>query len=109
MSKLILKEKPTLADFQEWAKQMRKKRGFADETIIEECLLLGEEVGELFKTVRNHKTKIVFDNKESKITEVKHELADVFIMLVCVANSVGVDLEKAFRDKEEINKKRKWE
>jgi NTP pyrophosphatase (non-canonical NTP hydrolase) len=108
MSKLFLKENPTLSDFQKWAEEMRKKRGFDEETIVEECLLLGEEVGELFKAIRNHKTDIGFDNKNSKVAAVEHELADVFIMLTCIANSAGVDLEKAFRDKEEINKKRTW-
>jgi NTP pyrophosphatase (non-canonical NTP hydrolase) len=108
MSKLHLKNDPTLDDFQKYVKEMRIERGFDNESIIEECLLLGEEVGELFKAVRKHKTEITFDNKNSKSTEVEHELADVFIMLICVANNAGVDLEKVFRDKEAINKKRKW-
>ena len=108
MTKLILKENPTLADFQEWIKIMRKERGFDDESIIEECLLLGEEVGELFKAIRKHHTKIVFDDETSQNTEVAHELADVFNMLLCVANSAGINLEDAFRNKENINKKRKW-
>jgi len=31
---------------------MVKERGFENETVLEQCLLLGEEVGELFKAVR---------------------------------------------------------
>ena len=38
-----------------------------------------------------------------------HEAADVFIYLLDICNHFGIDLEKAFRDKEEINKKRTWE
>ena len=108
MSKLILKENPTLADFQKYIKQMRKIRGFEKESPVEECLLLGEEVGELFKAVRKHATDISFDNKNSKVTKIAHELSDVFSMLLCVTNNLGVDLEKAFREKEKINKQRKW-
>ena len=35
-------------------------------------------------------------------------MADVLIYLLDLANVLGVDLEKAFREKEEINKKRNW-
>ncbi len=108
MSELNLKKEPTLKDFQKYIKDMRVERKFDDETIVEECLLLGEEVGELFKAVRKHKTEITFDNKKSKVTEIEEEISDVLIMLICVANSAGVDIEQAFRDKEEINKKRTW-
>ncbi len=108
MSKLILKNNPTLKDFQEYIKDMRVERGFDDETIVEECLLLGEEVGELFKAIRKHKTKIGFDNHNSEITQIEDEIADVLIMLVCVSNGAGIDIEKAFRNKEEVNKKREW-
>jgi NTP pyrophosphatase (non-canonical NTP hydrolase) len=108
MSKLTLKKEPTLKDFQEYVKDMRVERNFSDETIIEECLLLGEEVGELFKAIRKHKTEIAFDNKNSKVTQVEEELSDVLTMLICVANNAGVDIEQAFRYKEEINKKRRW-
>lgn len=38
----------------------------------------------------------------------KEELADVFIYLLSLANMHGLDLEEAFREKEEINKQREW-
>jgi NTP pyrophosphatase (non-canonical NTP hydrolase) len=108
MSKLYLKDKPTIEDFQNYVRDMRIERGFDNETLIEECLLLGEEMGELFKAIRKHKTTIACDNKNSKITQIEEEIADLFIMLLCVSNSVGIDVEQAFRNKEKINKKRKW-
>lgn len=109
MPKLIIKKNPTLSDFQKYATDMEKQRGFQDETIIEQCLLLGEEVGELFKAVRKNNTNLSFDNKNSKAKEVADELADIMIYLFCISNRLGVDLEKAIRDKEAINKKRIWE
>lgn len=108
MPKLILKEKPTLKDFQEYAQKMEKERGFEDETILEQCLLLGEEVGELFKAIRKNKTNLNFDYKNSKSGEIPDEMADIMMYLFCLANRMDVNLETAIRSKEEINKKRKW-
>ncbi len=108
MGELLLKKNPTLSDFQEWIVRMREKRGFDNEAILEECLLLGEEVGELFKAVRKYETSISYDNESSKKVNLEYELADVFNMLLCIANSAGVNLEEAFRKKENINKGRKW-
>jgi NTP pyrophosphatase (non-canonical NTP hydrolase) len=68
--------------------------------------MLGEEVGELFKAVRKAE-KIKLDHN-SKITSVSEELADVLIFLCSIANKFEIDLEKAFREKEEINKTRSW-
>ena len=39
---------------------------------------------------------------------VAEELADVFIYLCSLANMHNIDLEQAFRDKEEKNKQRTW-
>lgn len=50
--KIKISKKPTLRDFQNYAREMVKERGFENETVLEQCLLLGEEVGELFKAVR---------------------------------------------------------
>ena len=101
-----LKENPTLADFQQYVKELEIERGFSNETIIEKCLLMGEEVGELFKAIR--KTQNIKTDAESRIGEVSHELADILIYLCAIANRHGLNLEEAFRTKEEINKKRIW-
>jgi NTP pyrophosphatase (non-canonical NTP hydrolase) len=68
--------------------------------------LLGEEVGELFKAVRKSEGLAVDEN--SSFTEIGDELTDILIYLCAVANRKGIDLEKAFREKEEKNKKRTW-
>jgi len=108
MTDLNLKENPTLGDFQEYAKKMVKERGFENETILEQCLLLGEEVGELFKAIRKESTNISID-KQSQFGDIGHEMADIMMYLFCLANNLEIDLEKAWREKEEINKKRKWD
>jgi len=108
MSELFLKENPTLADFQKYAEEMEIERGFTKETILEKCLLFGEEVGELFKAVRKNNTNIKFDHKNSSVDSIKNEMADIMMYLLVIANKLDIDLEDAFRKKEEINKKRKW-
>ena len=101
-----LQSKPTLEDFQQYVTELEKERGFARQTTIDKCLLLGEEVGELFKAVRKSEGLSVDTN--SHFTEIGDELADIFIYLCAIANRKGIDLEAAFRKKEEKNKQRIW-
>ncbi len=102
----VLGEKPDLDDLQGYVRKLEEERGFTNKTVIEQSLLLGEEIGELFKAVR-HVTGLGVDAK-SQIGEVDSELADVLIMLCSIANRLGVRLEKAFRDKERLNHTRQW-
>lgn len=101
-----LNEKPTLNDYQKYVTELENERGFAHQTIIDKCLLLGEEVGELFKAVRKSEGLAVDSN--STFTEIGDELTDIIIYLCAIANRKGIDLESAFRAKEEKNKKRVW-
>lgn len=105
-SKLLLKENPTMADFQQYVKEMKAERGFRVEPIYE-CCLLAEEVGELISAVRKN-TKGGSIGSGSVAGNVKLELADVLIYLCSIANIHGINLEEAFREKEEINKQRTW-
>jgi NTP pyrophosphatase (non-canonical NTP hydrolase) len=101
-----LTKNPTLENFQKYVEELENERGFAYQTIIDKCLLLGEEVGELFKAVRKSEGLAVDSN--SNFTEIGDELADIFIYLCAIANRKGIDLETAFLKKEEKNKKRVW-
>ena len=106
MNYLELKHNPTLKDFQDYVVTLEIQRGFADQNVIEKCLLLGEEMGELFKSVR--KTSKLKTDINAKIGSVSEEIADILIYLCSIANRYGIDIEQAFRDKEEINKNRTW-
>ena len=101
-----LREKPTLDEFQKYVSELERERGFERQDILKKCLLLGEEVGELFKAVRNQERMSV--DASAAISSVEEELADVLIMLCAVANRSDVSLERAFRRKEERNKQRTW-
>ena len=101
-----LGNKPTLKEVQEYVGALEKERGFSETSVIQNCLQLGEEIGELFKAVRkSEKLKV---DQNSVFTSVEEELADIIIYLCSVANRYNIDLETAFRNKEEANKKREW-
>ena len=102
-----LKSSPTLSDFQRYVMEMKQERGFNTTDKFYECCLLAEECGELISAVRKNNKKGSVGSG-SQIGNVAEELADVFIYICSLANMHGIDLEQAFRDKEEINKTRTW-
>lgn len=107
MNQLNLKQNPTLSDFQKYVAMLVKERGFDKETVPEMFMLFLEECGEMAKAAR--KTQKIKTDKNSEKFHLNHEVADVFIYLLDICNHFGIDLEKAFREKEEVNKKRVWE
>lgn len=102
-----LPERPTLADIQEYVRATCRYRGFDKESLQDSFIMLTEEVGELAKGLRKHGGVTVA--ADSVVGDVAHEAADVLWMLLCVCNHLGIDLEQAFRTKEEKNKQRTWQ
>jgi NTP pyrophosphatase (non-canonical NTP hydrolase) len=102
-----LATRPNLEDLQTYVRQLEDERGFTENTIQQSCLLLGEEVGELFKAIRKQQ-KMKLDSTAS-VGNVDEELADILIYLCSIANRLDINLEQAFRDKEEVNKQRTWQ
>jgi len=101
-----LNDYPTLADFQTYVGRLETERGFEDQAARDKCLLLGEEIGELFKAVR--KVEGLKVDAASRFGTISEELADIFIYVCAIANRYGIDLETAFREKEAINHQRSW-
>jgi NTP pyrophosphatase (non-canonical NTP hydrolase) len=106
-SELHLKDQPTMADFQHYVAGLIKECGFTGQPITEVFMRFSEEVGELAKAAR--KSSGLRVDKNSDHFDVGQEMADVFIYLLTIADHFNIDLEKAFREKEEINKQRVWE
>jgi len=106
MNELVLKDDPVLRDFQEYVKRLETERGFTQQNAIEKCLLLGEEMGELFKAVR--KAMKLKTDINANVGPIDEEIADMMIYLCSIANRFDTDIEQAFRIKEEQNKKRIW-
>ena len=101
---LILPDTITLANLQKFVANLEEERGFSDQSVLDKCLLLGEEVGELFKAIRQAEG-LKMDNPGG---DIGHELADVLIFICAIANRYNIDLDQAFREKEAINSKRTW-
>ena len=101
-----LPQNPTLQHLQDYVAQLEIERGFDSQGLRDKCLLLGEEVGELFKAIRKSEGLTV--DPQSEIGETAHELADILIFLCAIANRCDIDLEAAFRAKESLNHQRTW-
>jgi len=102
-----LSERPTLADLQAYVVELENERGFSQQSARDKCLLLGEELGELFRAVRRAEGLAV--EASSRAADVADELADCLIYLCALANRYGIDLESAFRAKETRNATRTWQ
>ena len=105
---LHLKQNPTLRDIQQYVAELEKDRGFDRNTVLEKYLLLSEEIGELAKCIRKNASTMRTDSAKHYEFDTAGEFGDILILLSALANRLDVDLEQAFRDKEEINKKRTW-
>jgi NTP pyrophosphatase (non-canonical NTP hydrolase) len=95
-----------LDEIQRYVATMEIERGFADRDVLSQCLLLGEEVGEVFKAVRKRQQLGIDPN--SHVGSIDEELADVLIYVCSIANRYGIDLDEALRRKEARNEQRSW-
>ena len=102
-----LPDQPDLYCLQQFYSKVARLRGFHEETRVEIMLLLVEEIGELAKAIRAMEDLTVSATDPAP-KDVQLELADCLNYLIHMANSVGVNLEVAFREKERINASRNW-
>ncbi len=105
-----LPDEPTMADFQRYVHDLEAFHGWLDVDLIHNCFLMGEEVGELFKAVRRQ-VKLFNEGKDpgpDGTEPVAEELVDVLNYLLAIANRLGIDVEQAFRDKNQKNLERTW-
>jgi NTP pyrophosphatase (non-canonical NTP hydrolase) len=109
VSNLSLGPDPTLSDLQQYVRDMMRERSFSSdrEYLAKLFMLLVEEVGEFAKATRKSAgMKMATDSKQEQSAAA--EAADVLIVLLGLCNMLDIDLEQAFRDKEEKNKQRTW-
>jgi NTP pyrophosphatase (non-canonical NTP hydrolase) len=104
----ILKPNPTLADLQAYMQSVCVERGWDHHNHLELFLLFAEEVGELAKSIRNYTGLAQEEAKSHQKFELEEEFADVLGYLLDLANHLKVDLEQAFRAKEDLNNQRTW-
>lgn len=99
---------PTLTQLQQYQDDTCKERGWDKASELESFLLFSEEVGELAKAIRNRLNLFQEEGKTQKQEELEGEFADVLSYLLELANKFGVNLEEAYRKKEEVNASREW-
>lgn len=105
----LLNEKNTLNEIQNYIKEVIKIRGFSEQKVQDEMLLLLEETGELAKAIRKTIPEASVDyEKIENYTDIEEEVADVFIVLVSICNRLNINLYDAIIKKEEKNIKRQW-
>lgn len=94
-----------LEDYQKLIKELSVRRGFDKDSAEDGMLILTEEVGELAKAIRQRHAYLK-NGDHSKKHEIEGEMADVFWVLLALANLCDVDLANAFEAKEKINRQR---
>lgn len=99
---------PGLPEYQHYMDEICQERGWTRDSYAEKFLLFTEEVGELAKAIRNAQG-LYQEKARQEAGELEEEFADVFSYLLDLANYFHIDLEKAFREKEQVNASRTWE
>jgi NTP pyrophosphatase (non-canonical NTP hydrolase) len=103
-----LPEHPTLNDLQHYLADVCQERGWTKDSPSEKFVLFIEEVGELAKAMRKA-SGLYAERAKQRDMSLEEEFADVLSYLLDLANCFRVDLEQAFRAKEQINQSRTWE
>ena len=102
-----LSHNASMAEYQRYVARLEELKGWQDADLARNCFLMGEEVGELFAAVR----RLEGADPATRTTGVAHvgeEIVDVMNYLLAIANRLEIDLEAAFREKNERNQARSW-
>lgn len=91
-------------EFQRYVRTFSEVKGFDTSTIEQRMLYLMTEVGELSKEVLS----VSFHPDEELKANLGYEMYDVVWNIFDLANKLDIDLERAFREKREINDRRSW-
>lgn len=97
-----------LNEIQKYITKMMEVKGF-NNTPLELLCYLTEEVGELAKEIRKNESNMEMDINKKYSSNIKDELADVFIYVLTIADKYNIDLLDALKRKETINLERTWE
>jgi NTP pyrophosphatase (non-canonical NTP hydrolase) len=103
-----MKKENSLDELQSYMLAMAEQRGFNQQSSKDTLLVMLEEVGELAKALRKQSGIPIDHDRLAEYGNLKHEMADVFICLLILANKCNINLFEAFYEKEAINSKRVW-
>lgn len=103
-----LNNNSSMSDIQKYIKVMLEENNY-NNTPLELLCYLTEEVGELAKEIRKNESNMEVDINKNYNSNIKDELADVFIYVLTIADKYNIDLLDALKKKETINLERTWE
>jgi len=101
----------SMSAYQEYVTRLEELHGWLEVDLVHNCFLMGEEVGELFKSIRKHLRYYEEHDPEEEAKSrlhVSEEIVDVLNYLLAIANRLEIDVEEAFRRKNLINQGRSW-
>lgn len=105
----LINEESNIKEIQKYLLNVMELRGFINQSVQDKLVLLIEEIGELCKSIRKSQNLMGIDkNKIENYSDVEEEIADVFIVLMSIANILEIDVYSSFHKKEMENIKRKW-
>ncbi len=97
---LKLKSDMTLLEMQSFSCDIVEMKGWGIATNPDLVMLLAEELGEVAKEVRRLHFG-TFDDEDATKEDLSYELIDVINYVLRLANNHGIDLDKAFIEKNE--------
>ncbi len=95
----------TVTEAQKRVDEWIKKYGVRYFSELTNTAMLMEEVGEVARIMARRYGE-QSEKKSDKSKKLDDELADVFFVLICIANQTGIDLEKALEKNLEKKTKR---
>lgn len=99
----------SLNQIQNYMNAMAQHRGFTNQTARDTLLVMIEECGELAKAIRKYSGIGIDHTRSQEYGNLAHEMADVLICLLMLANKCNVNLYQALEQKEQINQQRVWQ
>ena len=97
-----------MRQYQELIERLEAHHGWLDVDLVHNCFLMGEEVGELFSAIRKHEKLFLEGKATTSVEHIGEEIVDVFNYLLAIANRLDIDLESAFRRKNQRSFQRTW-
>lgn len=91
----------TVKEYQDQVDSWIKTYGVRYFSELTNNAMLMEEVGELSRLIARVYGEQSFKRKEDELQakeNIKEELADIFFVLTCLANQMGIDLEESIHD-----------
>ena len=103
---VIVHKSALMQQIQDYVAEMEAERHLDRQDLPSQCLKLGEEVGELYRAVR--KLQGHPQDPNGRTADIGDEAADALILLMSIVNRCDINLEDAFRAKENRNESRVW-